>query len=405
MRARTDAAKLQYEAIRGRKWDNPEAVGGVTYVGQLNRHALNSLAWSLAEPVRNRPGPGSRSFDRALWAESPTQPEKDPVAGAIVGLAQRELRDRRMAAAAAVCRFARARFGDIAEIARILALASPWSGLGPRSPAAQTEVAAALGDANVLLHDLEAAADWYRESLRLDPDCVRAHLGLARLRMPGQNYVAILKRWHEWAKPEIYLEIGVAKGLTIQLAKPPSLVIGVDPQIDLDHPLSAETHLFATTSDLMFKNRHLKKILDGRAVTLAFIDGLHTFEQTLRDFANVEELSNSKGVIVLHDTVPLDERTQRAERETRFWTGDVWRVMDCLRDARPDLDLFIIKAAPSGLAVIRNLNPRSRVIKNRFSELVTRYSTLSYELRERDPYGGFETVPNNWNAVVKRLTQ
>jgi Methyltransferase domain len=40
---------------------------------------------------------------------------------------------------------------------------------------------------------------------------------------------------------------------------------------------------------------------------MAFIDGLHHFEQVLRDFINVEKRATSEGLIVIHDCIPFDE--------------------------------------------------------------------------------------------------
>ncbi len=40
---------------------------------------------------------------------------------------------------------------------------------------------------------------------------------------------------------------------------------------------------------------------------------------------------------------------QRRAGELRFHTGDVWKVVRCLREYRPDLDVFTIATAPTGL--------------------------------------------------------
>src|SRR5262249_57927405 len=108
---------------------------------------------------------------------------------------------------------------------------------------------------------------------------LEAHLRLARLRMPGDDYLAWLDRFHEALRPETYLEIGVARGLTLGRARPPTRAIGIDPAPMVTHPLRAETRIFAETSDEFFGLRRLPGLLAGRPLGLAFIDGLHLFAQ------------------------------------------------------------------------------------------------------------------------------
>ena len=46
--------------------------------------------------------------------------------------------------------------------------------------------------------------------------------------------------------------------------------------------------------------------------------------------------------MMLHDCLPYDEPTQRRERSTMFWTGDVWRVVVLLRRHRPDVQVEVL---------------------------------------------------------------
>ena len=57
------------------------------------------------------------------------------------------------------------------------------------------------------------------------------------------------------------------------------------------------------TSDEFFAEHDLRELLGG-PVELAFIDGLHLFEQVLRDFVNLERCSTAHTVIILHDCLP-----------------------------------------------------------------------------------------------------
>lgn len=168
----------------------------------------------------------------------------------------------------------------------------------------------------------EAAKKEYEAALRSDPDDVRAHLGLSRLRMPGEDYIEWLRRFHEVLARRTYLEIGVADGRTLSLARLPTVAIGIDPNAQVRFPLSPRTHLFAEMSDDFFRADRLSARSQG-PVDLVFIDGAHLFEQVLRDLINVEKHCLPQSVILFHDTVPLNEVTQRRERETRFWSGDV----------------------------------------------------------------------------------
>ena len=48
------------------------------------------------------------------------------------------------------------------------------------------------------------------------------------------------------------------------------------------------THIYPVTSDEFFAQEDVGRILGGLPLDLAFIDGLHLFEQVIADFINVE---------------------------------------------------------------------------------------------------------------------
>ena len=259
------------------------------------------------------------------------------------------------------------------------------------------------GDTHRLLGDRERARAEYRSALALDGNILSAHLGLSKLAMPGDEYYAWLERLHEALRPETYVEIGVSTGVTLALARPPTRVFGVDPQPRVTSQFETETHLFTETSDAFFALRRLEGPLAGRPVTLAFIDGLHRFEQCLRDFISLEAYCGPTSTILLHDTVPLDEPTQRRERATSFWTGDVWKAVLVLKHYRPDVDIFTIATPPSGLTMVTGLDPSSHVLAAAYDEAVERYLGVSFREVEDHLEEALNIGPNDWETVAARL--
>lgn len=392
----------QYETITGRPWKVPVPASPPTYLGTLPTEALSHLVRSSLEAV---PGPGhplGNGFDRELWIAGKPSVPADPRVRRLVRLAHAELRAGRFAATAAVARLARTLAPIDPEVMRLLRYTS--NALRPTglTPAESAAVHEALGRARSELGERKAAALEYEAALKLDPDRARAHWGSSQLRFPGEEYVAWLRRFHELLKPRTYLEIGVAEGKTLAMAKPPTVAIGIDPSARIAHPITAQTHMFAALSDDFFQAGHLARLLDA-PVDLGFIDGAHHFDQVLRDFINLEKHCHPGSVILFHDTVPLDEVTQRRERETKFWSGDVWKAIVCIREYRPDLEVFTIGTPPTGLTVITRLDPASRVLEAAYKDAVERFAALPYDTVAAGMHEMLNVVPNDAQAVMGRI--
>ena len=74
------------------------------------------------------------------------------------------------------------------------------------------------------------------------------------------------------------------------------------------------------TSDVFFKN-NIKKF------DLIFLDGLHTYEQTINDIDNSLKILNERGVILIHDCLPKKIWNQIVPRMYGHWNGDVWKAI------------------------------------------------------------------------------
>lgn len=159
-----------------------------------------------------------------------------------------------------------------------------------------------------------------------------------------------LAHLHDVLKPRVYLEVGVQYGTSLALAERSAIAYGVDP-----NPLIwGSTHhrdnqeIYAVPSDEFFAqmSAHLPH------VDLGFIDGLHLFEQALKDFINLEQVMEENGIIVMDDVLPYNQAIAAREQPPGDWTGDVWKVIPILRRWRPELKLSLINTAPTGTLVV-----------------------------------------------------
>jgi tetratricopeptide (TPR) repeat protein len=391
----------QYENVRQRPYEVPRTQHPPTYIGTLPRPALQRLVWATIHPnPRQFEPPLGSDFNKELWGRDLPR-STDPTIAGLIDLAENEFRQGRFAASCAVARLIRKRASDEPAPQHLLSLLSPWLDVRPQSN--ETEYYLALAEAYRLLGEHEEAASNYIQALSFSPDLPQAHLALSQLRMPGDDYLVWLERLYRELAPETVLEIGVFQAESLALVPPPAVAIGIDPVPMVAFPLKTETHLFTQTSDEFFAQRQHERLLHGRPLSIGFIDGLHLFEQALRDFINLETCCGSRSVILFHDTVPLDEPTQTRDRNTGFHTGDVWKVVLCLKHYRPDLDIFTIATPPSGLTVVTGLDPKSNVLMERAEEALTRFGEVSFSAVESTLWTMLNIVPNDWNVVESRL--
>ena len=146
-----------------------------------------------------------------------------------------------------------------------------------------------------------------------------------------------------------YLEIGCDKNQSF------SKII-VNNKVGVD-PISGGT-IRSTSDDFFLKN--LNNNYD-----VIFIDGLHYYEQVLKDIKNSLKILNIDGFILVHDCLPRTLAHQAVPRYRGSWNGDVWKSIVELRN---DIDLDVITCEIDfGVAIIRkrkNQNPLNFSQKN-----------------------------------------
>jgi hypothetical protein len=182
------------------------------------------------------------------------------------------------------------------------------------------------------------------------------------------RYLAFLQQLHALLADPPYLEIGIRHGDSLALAR--SRAVGVDPGFTLKTELSAGVTLFEETSDEFFDRPAPLEPLGGDRVGLSFIDGMHLAEFVLRDFINVERHAVWSSVIVFDDILPRTVDEAARYRQTRAWTGDVYKILGTLARHRPDLIVLRVNTEPTGLGVVLGLDPNSRVLAEHYDEIV-----------------------------------
>jgi hypothetical protein len=157
---------------------------------------------------------------------------------------------------------------------------------------------------------------------------------------------------------EDYLEIGVntpaQPGYNWEGVKVKNK-IGVDPNVDHEG-------VYKMTSDDFFEK------VDPQLYDIVFVDGLHIFEQAYRDIVNSLDRLTPNGTIIVHDCNPITEITQRRERASDAWHGDVWKAIVKLRIEEPTLTIHTVDT-DEGCAIIQKGG-----------------QTLLHVLAEEDPY-------------------
>lgn len=181
---------------------------------------------------------------------------------------------------------------------------------------------------------------------------------------------------------------------------------GVDPLFRFDHVThqSSEIRLFQETSDVFFTHSA------DDPYDIIFLDGLHTFHQTLRDFLNSLAFAHRKTVWVIDDTMPVDifsahpdQQTAYAVREkhgrdSREWHGDVYKMVPFIHDYMVTM---------SWLTVTRNGNPQTVVWHEARDDFQPRFGSLE-NIDRLDYYAYVASLEvfntcDSFDEVVQRL--
>lgn len=161
-----------------------------------------------------------------------------------------------------------------------------------------------------------------------------------------------------------YLEIGVSNPYTNFLAIDCKHKVSVDPCIECEFFSSECIEQFKpfithqVTSDEFFKTNTEK-------FDIIFIDGDHSYEQSLKDLNNALKIVPVNGFVVLHDAMPIDyDATQWSNFEKMLpYNGEVWKTtVSAIRSAGTNLQVGTFPY-DHGVTVIKKLSDNVPEIK------------------------------------------
>ena len=196
-----------------------------------------------------------------------------------------------------------------------------------------------------------------------------------------------IHRIREMTYAQQYLEIGVNKGdtfLHVQLprkdAVDPAFLFATEPVASVD------VRFFDITSDDFFTSTAPRSSYD-----IVFLDGLHTFEQTLRDFIATLPLAHANTVWLIDDTLPCDvysslpnlmqslQQRKQAGLSGDPWHGDIYKVPLFLHDYCPNLDYATITDRGNPQTLVWRGNRRPFESKFTSLEAISRASYVDLE--------------------------
>ena len=171
-----------------------------------------------------------------------------------------------------------------------------------------------------------------------------------------------------------YLEIGVFNGHVFFKIKS-KFKIAVDPEFRFDflrktgkiflNPYNLYNKYYSKTSDDFFK-QDAPGLFEQKKIQLAFIDGMHEYEFSLRDVENCLDYLTDDGVIILHDCNPQTETAGGSFEEWAkngyigTWNGDVWKAILHLQSLRNDINVFVLDC-DHGLGIVTRGKPENKL--------------------------------------------
>lgn len=214
--------------------------------------------------------------------------------------------------------------------------------------------------------------------------------GAGRPEKRGRNSAERIARLGAIRPAARYLEIGVSKGETF-LAVDIATRHAVDPHFRFDtrpHE-TGSVRFFPVTSDAYFAGPGPA----GLKFDIVFLDGLHTFEQTFRDFCASMAHAHDDTVWIIDDVFPSDVFSAHPSQEaalayrqmhgrgSRLWHGDVYKCVFAIHDFFPNMSFRTFAPGSD--------NPQTVLVRRPRPDFRPRFDDLE-KISRLDYYGFWE---------------
>ncbi len=135
-----------------------------------------------------------------------------------------------------------------------------------------------------------------------------------------------------------YLEVGVWQGGTFD-AVSVSRKVAVDPKFDFDHVQRQKAESGNTYHEVTSNAYFAAHPSGANRFDIIFLDGLHTFEQTLTDLLHAVDRVKDNGIIIVDDVIPDSfpasmrsegqcyQFRQLTQDNSTHWMGDVFKLV------------------------------------------------------------------------------
>jgi capsular polysaccharide biosynthesis protein len=177
-----------------------------------------------------------------------------------------------------------------------------------------------------------------------------------------------------------YLEIGVNEGATFNhvVAK---IKTAVDPNFQCDATNKTENGQRIQFFELMSDEYFGAAAEEHQKFDVIYLDGLHTFEQTLRDLLNSIGRLNPQGVIVIDDVIPNSYHAslpdlrffqlvlQETGSKDMSWMGDVYKLVFFIQSYFQQFSYATVKENHGQLVLWRHRRPASKLVDRKIEQI------------------------------------
>ena len=160
-----------------------------------------------------------------------------------------------------------------------------------------------------------------------------------------EHYSNLIKWLVKLTNCQKYLEIGVSTGDNIyEIRYEVDFCECVDTVDNLSNKDKIKFNL-ESSDNFFVKNSNIYDII--------FIDGDHSFEQVKVDFENALKVLNKYGIIILHDTDPIEEFLLQAS-----YCNDSYKIVDYIYENHSELNIITLPIHETGLSLVMRKSDR-----------------------------------------------